>query len=112
MKELKYYILFVILIVYHLLFRTWWTPAMYYIGTYLTIVFLFYDKFKSTRNWNYIKLLCYFSLIGIYLITSIRPDIKEFYERLEIRKWALGFAGIGIVILMFFKRENKKRKDN
>ena len=105
MKELKYYILLLVLIVYHLLFRTWWTPAMYYVGTYLTICFLFYDKYKSSNNKNYLWLMSYFSLIGIYLITSIRPEIRDFYNRLNIRQWALGFSGIGIIILMFFKRE-------
>ena len=49
-------------------------------------------------------------LIDSIYVKDICPvcDVKEFYDKLCIRKYALGFAGIGILILMFFKREKIK----
>lgn len=108
MKQIYIYILFIVLIVYHLLLRTWWTPALYYTGTYGILILLLYDKYKLTENINFILLTVYFGLIYLYLITSINKDIQEFYSRLSIRKYALGFAGIAIFLFMFFKHEKRK----
>lgn len=106
----KFIILFIILIVYHLLFKTWWTPVLYYAGTYLTLIFALRYIYKKEKSFDYILLIFYFSLIFIFLTTSINKDIEAFYKRLNLREFALGYAGIGIMLLMFMNRG--KRKDN
>lgn len=91
-----------------MLLRDWWTPSLYYTGTYGILILLLYDKYKLTKDYSFILMCFYFGFIYLYLITSINKDIQEFYNKLSIRKYALGFAGIAIFLFMFFKHEKRK----
>lgn len=109
MKNILAYTLFIVLVVYHLLPRTWWTPILFYVGTYGMLLSLFYERYKNTKckikRTNIILMASYFSFIFLYALSAINEDTKEFYKAIHLRTWALGIGGSAIVLLMLIRRE-------
>lgn len=108
MKKIYYYILFIVLIVYHILSTHWWTPWLYYTGTYGILLFALIEKYQYSRDKSFLKICIYFGLIYLYAMLSVNKDISIFFKKIHIREIALGFGGIALILFMFFKHEKRK----